>query len=186
MPELKYTFNPEYVKPLCFPPPSLPWQPRPPCRMGEVEANESRVFSFKYRAPAPELVPMFHHELVNAPGKCIIGALVKLGPGAETPPHRHGGASVMAWVVSGSVYNKMNDEPLVIKNAGESWYEAPGCHHKVSANTSKTEPASILAIFIVDTEIIATKGFGALVVYDEEWRYLQPELPTPGGARPQI
>ena len=34
--------------------------------------------------------------------------------------------------------------------AGEAWFENPGAHHRVSANASKTKPARLLAVFIVD------------------------------------
>jgi hypothetical protein len=33
---------------------------------------------------------------------------------------------------------------------GEGWFESPGAHHRVSANASDTEPARLLAVFIVD------------------------------------
>ena len=35
--------------------------------------------------------------------------------------------------------------------AGESWTEPPGAHHQTSKNGGATEPASLLAIFVVDT-----------------------------------
>ena len=35
--------------------------------------------------------------------------------------------------------------------AGESWSEQPGDRHLVSANASDTEPARLLAVFVVDT-----------------------------------
>ena len=59
-----------------------------------------------------------------------------------------------AVVLEGTVYNKMNDDPLRVIENGQSWYEAPGCHHKVSANFSKTEPAKILATMVVDTQAL--------------------------------
>ena len=35
--------------------------------------------------------------------------------------------------------------------AGESFSELPGDRHSVSANASDTEPAKLLAVFVVDT-----------------------------------
>jgi quercetin dioxygenase-like cupin family protein len=46
----------------------------------------------------------------------------------------------------------VNDEPTRVYRAGESWYETPGSIHRVSRNASKTEPAKLLAVFVVDTE----------------------------------
>ena len=36
--------------------------------------------------------------------------------------------------------------------AGESWAEVPGDHHAVSANASETEPAKLLAVFVLDSD----------------------------------
>jgi hypothetical protein len=35
---------------------------------------------------------------------------------------------------------------------GESFYELPGAHHAISRNASATEPAKLLAVFVVDTD----------------------------------
>lgn len=69
--------------------------------------------------------------------------------------------------------NKMNNEPTRVIEAGGTWYEAPGCHHKVSANVSATEPATLLATFIVDTQVVEEGGLAALVQVDEEYRDVQ-------------
>jgi quercetin dioxygenase-like cupin family protein len=39
-----------------------------------------------------------------------------------------------------------------VYHAGESWAEVPGDHHAVSANASDTQPARLLAVFVVDTD----------------------------------
>jgi len=46
----------------------------------------------------------------------------------------------------------VNDGPKRIYRAGECWYEAPGARHAVSRNASATEPAKLLAVFVVDTD----------------------------------
>ena len=35
--------------------------------------------------------------------------------------------------------------------AGQSFSELPGDRHRVSANASKTKPAKLLAVFVLDT-----------------------------------
>jgi quercetin dioxygenase-like cupin family protein len=45
----------------------------------------------------------------------------------------------------------VNDGPEKIYYAGDNFAEMPGDHHGVSANASDTEPASLLAVFVVDT-----------------------------------
>ena len=88
--------------------------------------------------------------------------------GAATPPHTHAGAFVSVTVLSGSVFNKMNDDPLKVFKAGESFFEYPGCHHVVSENFSQDEEAVILATLIIDTEVVE-KGWQASVVIDKEF-----------------
>jgi hypothetical protein len=68
----------------------------------------------------------------------------------------------------------MNDDPMTIKKAGDSFYEAPGCRHRISNNASETEEASIIATLILETETMDTlmdkAGIAGLVVIDEEYR----------------
>jgi len=77
-------------------------------------------------------------------------------------------------VLTGSVLNKMNDDPMTIKDTGDSFYEAPGCRHIISANVSTTESASILVTLILETqkmdEILEREGPMGLVAVDEEFR----------------
>ena len=42
----------------------------------------------------------------------------------------------------------MNDGPITVYKAGESWLEPPGAAHSVSENASATEPARLLAVFV--------------------------------------
>jgi len=44
----------------------------------------------------------------------------------------------------------MNDDPMTIKMAGQSFYDAPGCRHRISTNASEIEEASILATFVLE------------------------------------
>jgi quercetin dioxygenase-like cupin family protein len=117
---------------------------------------------------------LFKYKLLNTPDKTILGAKVTFPPNSSTPPHTHAGAFVAVHVLTGSVLNKMNDAPMTIKKAGDSFYEAPGCRHRISDNASATEEASIFVTFILETDIIETimekHGVAGLVVIDEEYR----------------
>jgi quercetin dioxygenase-like cupin family protein len=78
--------------------------------------------------------------------------LVEYATGAGSPSHRHPtSAFIYARVLEGAIRSKVNDEPERTYKAGESWMEKPGDHHQVSHNASATEPAKLLAIFVVDT-----------------------------------
>ena len=96
--------------------------------------------------------------------------LVTFPPHGSTPPHRHGGASVAAYVLHGTALNKMNDGPTRVMKEGDSWYEAPGCHHRVSDNVSKEEELVLVATFVIERAVLEREGEGALVQIDEEYR----------------
>jgi len=106
-------------------------------------------------APSPSpanVVRAFSHELPNIPGKSITGLVVTYKPGDSTPPHRHGAAFVVGYVLSGTVRSQLENGSMKLYHAGVSWSENPGGHHTGSGNASQTEPASILAIFVSDSK----------------------------------
>jgi quercetin dioxygenase-like cupin family protein len=95
---------------------------------------------------------VYDHELPNVPGKSIRGVLVEYGPGGASPAHTHAkSAFIYATVLEGAVRSKVNDGPVTTYRAGESFSENPGDRHAVSENASDTEPARLLAVFVVDT-----------------------------------
>lgn len=117
--------------------------------------------------PALEIV--YEYKLVGIPNKTLINLRVEFPPNGSTPPHRHGGANVGGYVLKGKVLNKMNDEPMKLIEEGGSWFEAPGCHHRISDNASATEPATIMATMITDTDRYEKEGMAALIQIDEEY-----------------
>ncbi|CAG7965101.1 unnamed protein product [Penicillium olsonii] len=119
--------------------------------------------------PRPALSINFSYRLSGIPNKTIVSLTINFGPNSSTPPHRHGGANVAAYVLSGAVYNKMNNEPMEVIKEGGSWFEAPGCHHRISDNASETEPATVVATLITDTEAFERDGMAALIQIDEEY-----------------
>lgn len=120
--------------------------------------------------PFPLIKLQYQHALPNCPGKTIVSLKVEFAPNASTPPHTHAGAFVAVNVVSGYVYNKMNENPMAIFGPGEVFFENPGCRHRISDNASATEPATIVATLIVDTKVVNEGGIEGLVVIDEEYR----------------
>ena len=101
----------------------------------------------------PTVTPAFRQAIANVPGKSIVAVTVSYPPGGKSGPHRHAGSAfITAYVLSGAIRSQVNDEPVKVYRAGESWFEQPGAHHKVSENASATEPAQLLAIFIVDSD----------------------------------
>ena len=96
---------------------------------------------------------VYEHALPNVPGKSIKGVLVEYGPGGSSSAHTHAkSAFIYATVLEGAIRSAVNDGPVVTYRAGESFSEMPGDRHAVSENASKTAPAKLLAVFVVDTD----------------------------------
>lgn len=97
--------------------------------------------------------PNFSQPITNIPGKSLVAVVVDYAPGGASPSHRHAkSAFIYAYVVSGAIESQVNDGPKKVYRAGQSFYETPGASHTVSRNASKTKPAKLLAVFVVDTD----------------------------------
>ena len=48
--------------------------------------------------------------------------------------------------------NKSNDGKVVTYRAGQKFPEFPDHQHTLDENASKTQPAKLLAVFVVDTD----------------------------------
>ena len=103
-------------------------------------------------APDGTVKPNFSHALPNVPGKSLVAVEVNYPPGGASAAHHHArSAFIYAYVVSGAIESQVDDGPARVYKAGESFYEVPGAHHRISRNASKTQPAKLLAVFVVDT-----------------------------------
>ena len=99
------------------------------------------------------ITPHFEQVIPNIPGKSLVALVVDYAPGGASPAHTHAkSAFIFAYVLSGEIELQVNDEPKRVYRAGESWYETPGSTHRVSRNASNTQPAKLLAVFVVDTD----------------------------------
>jgi quercetin dioxygenase-like cupin family protein len=110
------------------------------------------VFADAPKSKDAKVTLIYQHELPNVPGKSIRGVLVEYGPGGYSPGHMHAkSAFIFATVLEGTIRSQVNDGPVTTYKAGQSFSELPGDRHRVSANASETEPAKLLAVFVVDT-----------------------------------
>lgn len=95
---------------------------------------------------------VYQQPIPNIPGKSIKGVLVEYEPGGVNAAHTHAKSAIIyATVLEGAVLNQLNGGSLRTYKKGENFTEMPGDRHDVSANASKTEPAKLLAVFVVDT-----------------------------------
>ncbi|TAM09419.1 MAG: cupin domain-containing protein [Nevskiaceae bacterium] len=98
------------------------------------------------------IIPRFNQPITNIPGKSLVAVEVDYAPGASTPAHHHDkSAFIMGYVLSGAIKSQVDDGPVKVYHAGETFHEVPGASHRVSANASRTQPAKLLAVFVVDT-----------------------------------
>ncbi|MGC0325475.1 quercetin dioxygenase-like cupin family protein [Bradyrhizobium sp. USDA 326] len=103
-------------------------------------------------APLTRVTVVFDQALPNVPGKSMKGVLVEYGPGGSSPAHIHApSAFIYATVLEGAIRSQLNDGPAKVFHKGENFFERPGDRHSVSANASDTEPAKLLAVFVVNT-----------------------------------
>jgi quercetin dioxygenase-like cupin family protein len=110
---------------------------------GPIKAHDSE---------AEAVTKKFEAAIPNIPGKSLIAVEVDYAPGAASVPHTHAkSAFIYAYVISGAVESKVNEGKTRIYRAGESWSEPPGAIHSISRNASKTQPAKLLAVFVLDT-----------------------------------
>lgn len=107
---------------------------------------------YAHDGEGPTVTKNFEAAIPSIPGKSLITVEVNYAPGAASPSHTHSkSAFIYAYVISGAIESKVNDAQTRIYRAGESWFEPPGATHSISRNASKTQPAKLLAVFILDT-----------------------------------
>lgn len=107
-------------------------------------------------APAavkPRVRVAFSHPLPDLDGNRLKTTVLEVnyGPGESSMPHSHP-CAVIGYVTQGSIRTQVKGQLETIIRRGESFYEAPDAVHLVSANASRTEPASFLAFFVCDRD----------------------------------
>ncbi len=58
---------------------------------------------------------------------------------------------VCAYILEGPVRSKLDDNPATTYHQGENWVEQPGVRHVITENTSRSEPAKLLVVFVANT-----------------------------------
>ncbi len=110
------------------------------------------VFAIAASPVRSTVTPVFQHAIPNIPGKSVVSVVVNYALGAKSGAHHHApSAFVYAYVLSGAVRSQVDDEAVKVHHAGGTWFEVPGAHHVISENASASEPAKLLAVFVIDT-----------------------------------
>ena len=90
---------------------------------------------------------LFQTDLPDIEGREEVALEVTLPPGSDSPPHRHN-AHTFVYVLEGNVEMQVAGGELQRLGPGGTFYETPDDIHTVSRNSSDTEPAKILVVFI--------------------------------------
>ena len=72
---------------------------------------------------------------------------VAFEPGQKDTPHRHAGP-VFGYVLEGEYEHAIDNEPIKIYKAGETFYEPTGCVHRVAQNPSSKTKTRLLVVIL--------------------------------------
>jgi quercetin dioxygenase-like cupin family protein len=121
--------------------------------LGSVLAAMALGISAGHAQDLEQVKPVFEHVIPNVEGKSMVALVVTYPPGGKSPSHHHArSAFIYAYVLSGAIRSQVGDEPARVYQVGECFYEVPGSHHRISENASDRDPASLLAVFVVDSK----------------------------------
>jgi quercetin dioxygenase-like cupin family protein len=123
------------------------------CSLGLTLATLTLAASSATAQDLEQVRVAFEHAIPNAEGKRMVAVVVTYPPGGKSLAHHHApSAFIYAYVLSGTIRSQVGDEPAKLYNVGESFSELPGSYHRISENASDKDPASLLAIFVVDSK----------------------------------
>src|SRR5712691_12857512 len=97
-------------------------------------------------APATKVSQLLKQALAEFPGREIIMVTLDIPPGGGSPPHRHPGHHIFGYVLEGTYKIKLDQGPETLLTKGQTFHEAPGQLHAMSANASETESGKPITV----------------------------------------
>lgn len=120
---------------------------------GVTNADDITKGQLAYDTKGTKVTLVYEHLLPDVPGKSVKGVLVEYEPGGYNSAHTHAKSAIIyATVLEGAVLSGVNGGEAKTFTKGMNFTELPGDQHDISANASQTEPAKLLAVFVVDTD----------------------------------
>src|SRR5687768_11680658 len=101
-------------------------------------------------ANGPRVTELSQRDIIEKlDGKAASATVVQVAfePGQQDSPHRHAGP-VFGYVLEGEYEHAINDEPVKVYKAGETFYEPSGCVHRVAQNPSDKTRTRLLAVIL--------------------------------------
>ncbi len=102
-------------------------------------------------APATKVTALMKQAIAEFPDREIVMVTLDIPPGGGSPPHRHPGHHIFGYVLEGTYKLKLDQGAETVLTKGQTFYEAPGQLHAVSANASQTEPAKVLVFIVAES-----------------------------------
>jgi len=100
---------------------------------------------------ATKVSPLMKQVLADIPGREGVVLTLDIAPGGGSPAHRHPGHHIFGYVLEGTYKIKLDQGEERLLKKGDTFYEAPGQLHAVSANGSATEPAKVLVFIVAES-----------------------------------
>jgi quercetin dioxygenase-like cupin family protein len=100
---------------------------------------------------ATKVTTLLQQILADLPGREVVMVTLDIPPGGGSAAHRHPGHHIFGYVLEGSYKIKLDQGAETVLSKGQTFYEAPGQLHAVSANASQTEPAKVLAVIVAES-----------------------------------
>ena len=119
--------------------------------VGMLSASAAAGAIAQEQTPATKVGTLMKQAMADLPGREVLVITIDIAPGGGSPAHRHPGHHVFGYVLEGTYKIKVDQGPERILGKGETFYEAPGQLHAVSANGSRTEPAKVLAVIVAES-----------------------------------
>jgi quercetin dioxygenase-like cupin family protein len=103
------------------------------------------------QTPATQVTSLMKQVVAELPGREIVVVTLDIPPGGGSSPHRHPGHHIFGYVLEGTYKIKLDQGAEQVLSKGQTFYEAPGQLHAISANASQTEPAKVLAFIVAES-----------------------------------
>jgi quercetin dioxygenase-like cupin family protein len=103
------------------------------------------------QTPVTQVTALMKQVVAEFPGREILVVTLDIPPGGGSPPHRHPGHHIFGYVLEGTYKINLDQGTEQVLNKGQTFYEAPGQLHAISANASQTEPAKVLAFIVAES-----------------------------------
>jgi len=101
------------------------------------------------QTPATKVTTLLKEVVAELPGREIIMVTLDIPPGGGSAAHRR--HHIFGYVLEGTYKLKLDQGAETILTKGQTFHEAPGQLHAVSANASLTEPAKVLAFIVAES-----------------------------------